>query len=171
MICGRRHLGHVAFDEVDLSPACLCSGFSFLISDKFGKLYLWKGQGRVGDVICAARLIGMDLGLTGEMEEVDEGAEPQSFWETFSSASAKKDFKPSEVMSLRSMDQNKGFPSKLYRLELERPKSSGGFWGLRASSPPKSSNKASLQDITPYGQKDLDPSSVHILDVYSNIYM
>ena len=169
MLCGRRHCGHVAFDEVDLSPGQLCSGFPFLISARFGKLYLWKGQGGGADEIGAARLIGMDLGLTGEMEEVNEGSEPADFWEAFPSSS-KSDFKASEMWSVRSAD----FPSRLYRVENERPKSSGGLgglWGLRAASPPKSSNRAALQDITPYSQSDLDPSSIHLLDAYSTIYM
>lgn len=169
MLCGRRHCGHVAFDEVDLLSGQLSSGFPFLISAKFGKLYLWKGQGSGADEIGAARLIGMDLGLTGEMEEVDEGSEPATFWQAFPSSS-KRNFKASEMWSMRSAD----FPSRLYRVENERPKSSGGLgglWGLRAASPPKSSNKAALQEITPFSQKDLDSSSVHILDAYSTIYM
>ena len=169
MLCGRRHCGHVAFDEVDLSSGQLSSGFPFLISAKFGKLYLWKGQGSGADEIGAARLIGMDLGLTGEMEEVDEGSEPATFWEAFPSSS-KSDFKASELWSMRSVD----FPSRLYRVENERPKSSGGLgglWGLRAASPPKSSNKAALQEILPFSQRDLDPSSIHLLDAYSTIYM
>src|SRR5205823_5626058 len=45
MLCGRRHLGHVSFDEVDIEADNLCSGFPYLISAKFGKLYLWKGEG------------------------------------------------------------------------------------------------------------------------------
>ncbi|KAI9869528.1 MAG: hypothetical protein M1823_009039, partial [Watsoniomyces obsoletus] len=53
----------------------------------------------------------------------------------------------------------------------ERPKSSGGFWGLRATSPPKPSNRVALQEITPFSQRDLDPSSVHILDAYASIYV
>ena len=168
MLCGRRHLGHVAFDEVEMSAARLCSGFPFLISAKFGKLYLWKGQGSGVDEVSAAKLISMDLSLTGEIEEISEGAEPASFWENFSDSKA---FQPSEMWSVRSMNQEKGFPCRLYRVEPERPKSSGGFWGLRASSPPKSSNKVSLQEISPYGQKDLDLGSVHILDSYASIYM
>ena len=169
MLCGRRHCGHVAFDEVELSPGQLCSGFPFLLSAKSGKIYLWKGQGSGADEIGAARLIGMDLGSTGEMEEIDEGSEPATFWESFPSSN-KMDFKASEMWSMRSAD----FPCKLYRVENERPKSSGGLgglWGLRAASPPKPSNKAALQDITPFSQRDMDSSNIHLLDVYSTIYM
>ncbi|KAG6235206.1 hypothetical protein E4U25_005115 [Claviceps purpurea] len=44
MLCGRRYLGQVAFDEVDYSPANLCTGFTYLLS-KGGNCYLWKGKG------------------------------------------------------------------------------------------------------------------------------
>ena len=168
MLCGRRHAGHVAFDEVEMSAANLCSGFPYLISAKFGKLYLWKGQGSGVDEISAAKLISMDLSLTGEIEEISEGSESAPFWESFSDPKA---FKPSEMWSVRSIDQQKGFPCRLYRVEPERPKSSGGFWGLRSSSPPKSTNKMALQEISPFTQKDLDANSVHILDAYANIYV
>ncbi len=168
MLCGRRHLGHVAFDEVEMSASRLCSGFPFLISAKFGKLYLWKGRGSGIDEISAAKLISMDLSLTGEIEEILEGTEPASFWENFLD---KKSFQSSDLWSVRSMDQHKGFTCKLYRVEPERPKSSGGFWGLRSSSPPKSSNKVAPQEINPYTQRDLDPDSVHVLDTYAMIYV
>jgi hypothetical protein len=171
MLCGRRHLGHVAFDEVDFSPLALCSGFPYLISAKFGRFYLWKGQGSGADEVGAARLMGMDLGLTGEMEEVSEGKEPAGFWECFSAPNAKKQFQSSDIWAMRSMDEKRGFPCKLYRLEAERPKSSGGFWGLRATSPAKPANKATLVEISPYTQADLDPSYVHVLDAWASIYV
>jgi hypothetical protein len=176
MLCGRRHLGHIVFDEVDFSPTSLCSGFPYLISAKYGKLYLWKGQGSCGDEIGAARLMGMDLGLTGEIEEVVEGKEPAAFWDSFPASSrAKARFQPSDIWAMRSMDEKRGFPCRLYRLELERPKSSGGsFWGLRASSPAKESNKMTLTEIEPFVQADLDAgggSSVHVLDAWASIYV
>ncbi|KPI39079.1 uncharacterized protein AB675_4538 [Cyphellophora attinorum] len=176
MLCGRRHLGHIVFDEVDFSPASLCSGFPYLISAKYGKLYFWKGQGSCGDEIGAARLTGMDLGLTGEIEEVVEGKEPSAFWHSFpTSSKTKARFEPSDIWAMRSMDEKRGFPCRLYRLELERPKSSGGsFWGLRASSPTKESNKMTLTEIEPFVQADLDAgggSSVHVLDAWASIYI
>lgn len=173
MLRGQRHVGHVAFDEVDLSSDSLCSGFPYLISAKFGKLYLWKGQGCGADEVGAARLIGMDIGLTGEIEEVAEGKEPAAFWECFPGPNPKAAFKSSEIWSMRSMDEKKGFPCKLYRLEAERPKSSGGgFWGLRATSPSKSSNKATLTEIAPFTQHDLqEKESVHVLDAWASIYV
>jgi hypothetical protein len=89
MLCGRRHLGQIAFDEVDVSVDSLCSGFPYLISSPSGKLYLWKGKGSGADELGCARLIGMDLGLTGEIEEIEEGHETTSFLGIFGSAPGK----------------------------------------------------------------------------------
>lgn len=82
MLCGRGYLGQVAFDEVDFAPASLCSGFTYLIAQA-GKCFLWKGKGSdVAEVSCA-RLVGMDLTLTGELIEYEDGSEAASFWDLF----------------------------------------------------------------------------------------
>lgn len=83
ILCGRKHVGQIAFDEVEFSPVSLCSGFPYLISTQSGKSYLWKGRGSGIDELSCARLIGMDLGLNGDIEEVEDGNEPQSFLEIF----------------------------------------------------------------------------------------
>jgi hypothetical protein len=83
ILCGRQQFGQIAFDEVDYSPSSLCSGFPFLISTPSGKSYLWKGKGSGIDELSCARLIGMDFGLTGEIEEIDEGNETVSFLQIF----------------------------------------------------------------------------------------
>lgn len=167
MLCGKRHLGHVAFDEVEFASSSLCSGFPFLISAKFGKLYLWKGAGSDQEDVGCARLIGMDLGLTGEIEEISQGAEPASFWESFGPKAQKAP--TSDVLT--GVEHSKGHSSRLYRVEHDRPKSSGGFWGLRAASPPKSSLKALVEEVSPFTQKDLDVNHVHILDTYTAVYV
>lgn len=167
MLCGRRHLGHVAFDEVEFTASNLCSGFPFLISAKFGKLYLWKGAGSNPEDVGCARLIGMDLGLTGEIEEISEGAEPAGFWESFTPRGQR----PATSGDLASAEHSKGHSSRLYRVEHDRPKSSGGFWGLRAASPPKQSLKALVEEVSPFTQKDLDVNHIHILDTYSAVYV
>ena len=84
MLCGRRHLGQVVFDEVDFTSASLCAGFPYLIAQS-GKCYLWKGKGSSVDELSCARLIGMDMTLTGELIEYEEGSEPDSFWGIFES--------------------------------------------------------------------------------------
>ncbi len=88
MICGRRYLGQVVFDEVDFSPASLCSGFPYLITQQ-GKCFLWKGKGSDVDELSCARLIGMDLALMGELVEVEDGTEPATFWDIFGGRVAK----------------------------------------------------------------------------------
>lgn len=167
MLCGRRHLGHVAFDEVDLSSSSLSSEFPFLISAKFGKLYLWKGMNSDQEDVGCARLIGMDLGLTGEIEEVSEGEEPTSFWEAFPTRSPRK---PNTRKGAGATQARSQAP-KLYRVEHDRPKSAGSFWGLRSASPPKQANVAVVEEIAPFTQRDLDPNNIHLLDMYDELYV
>jgi len=88
MLCGRRYLGQVAFDEVDFSPANLCAGFTYLLS-KGVNCYLWKGKGSDVTEVSCARLVGMDLTLTGELVECEDGSEPSSFWDLFDDKSSK----------------------------------------------------------------------------------
>lgn len=82
MLCGRRHFGQVVFDEVDFTPSSLCAGFPYLITQA-GKCHLWKGRGSNVDELSCARLVGMDLTLTGELFEYDEGSESEGFWAMF----------------------------------------------------------------------------------------
>lgn len=88
MLCGRRYLGQVAFDEVDMATGSLCAGFAFLISAS-GQCCLWKGKGSDVDELSAARLVGMELTLSGELLEVEEGREPASFWDLFEEGQSK----------------------------------------------------------------------------------
>jgi hypothetical protein len=83
ILCCRKTLGSIAFDEVDYSASSLCSGFPYLISTQSGKSYLWKGKGSGIDELSCARLIGMDFGLTGEIEEIEDGSESPTFLQTF----------------------------------------------------------------------------------------
>lgn len=89
LLCGRRYLGQVAFDEVDFAPQSLCAGFPYLITLS-GKCYLWKGKGSDVDEVACARLIGMDLTLTGELIEHEDGSEPETFWDDVFGPGAKK---------------------------------------------------------------------------------
>ena len=82
ILCGRRYLGQVVFDEVDFSAASLCAGFPYLIAQG-GKCYLWKGKGSNVDELSCARLVGMESSMTGDIIEYEEGSEPASFWELF----------------------------------------------------------------------------------------
>lgn len=86
MLCGRRFLDQVVFDEVDIATTSLCAGFVYLISAG-GKCFLWKGKGSDVDELSAAKLVGMEMSITGELMEVEEGNEPASFWELFDGGS------------------------------------------------------------------------------------
>lgn len=88
MLCGRRYLGQVAFDEVDMSTSSLCAGFPFIVSHS-GKCCLWKGKGSDVDELSAARLVGMENTISGELLELEEGNEPDSFWQLFEEGQAK----------------------------------------------------------------------------------
>ena len=169
MLCGRRHLGHVTFDELDLDPKSLCSGFPYLISAKFGKLYLWKGKGSGADELGCARLIGMDLGLTGEIEEITEGEEPAQFWEAFPGTRIAPPDKPSEHWTLKACHDQ--YSCRLFCVESERQKPATSFWTRRGSSPPKSTKTALVQEISPFCQRDIEASHVYLLDAYFDIFV
>ena len=82
IICGRRHLGHIVFDEVDFTLHSFCSGFPYLISHS-NRLYLWKGIGCHQEELSSARLITMDVSPTPDLTEIEEGKEPASFFALF----------------------------------------------------------------------------------------
>lgn len=168
MLCGRRHLGHIVFDEVDMEAGNLCPGYVYLISAHFGKLYLWKGKGAGADEVGSAKLIGMDLGLTGEIEEIEQGLEPDSFWQTLGSKTATQ-----WSADWHQRADMKGYPMTMYRVDHERPGVLGSLWGLtRATSPAKGQAvKATCDRIEAFSQHDLETSAVHILDAYRSLYI
>lgn len=79
LLCGRRFHGHIVFDELDFTPATLCSGFPYVVTTGM-KCYLWKGKGSGVDEISCARLIYAP-------EEIEDGHEPESFWGLFATNS------------------------------------------------------------------------------------
>lgn len=89
ILCGRRYMGQIVFDEVDFLPVSLCSGFPYLITTS-GRCYLWKGKGSGVDELSCARLVGMEYALSGELEEVEDGRESDNFWGMFEAGSAAK---------------------------------------------------------------------------------
>ncbi len=179
MLCGRQHVGQIAFDEVDYSPQSLCTGFPYIVSTPSGKLYLWKGGGSGADELGCARLIGMDLGLTGDIEEIDEGREPDAFWKIF--AEGKRNVATSAGTSpqhwhLKPSCEN--YATRLFAIDSEapRPKSSSGFmsWGRRGSAPSNDANAASamqIKEIMPFAQSDLVDSGVFVLDTFFEVFV
>jgi hypothetical protein len=168
MLCGRRHLGQIAFDEVDFSRQNLCSGFTFVISARFGKLYLWKGKGSGADELGSARLVGMDLGLTGEMEEISEGEEPESFFDVFPKSDTVEPPSTSDYWHLKPKHEK--HRCRLLRIDHVLGQK-GGFWNRRGSSSPVTRPNDTIREIEPFAQKDLLPQGIYILDAFFEIYV
>ncbi|KAJ5816118.1 Small GTPase superfamily ARF/SAR type [Penicillium robsamsonii] len=170
MLCGRKHLGEMTFDEVDYSLRNLCSGFPYVVSAPFGKLYLWKGKGSGPEETGAARLIGMDLGLTGEFEEVTEGEEPEDFFDIFAG--------PREAAPQMCQDhwqlkpKYNHFRTRLLRVDHE-PNQPTRFWNLRrpgSGSPVVKANDC-IQEIEPFCYRDITDKDVYVLDTFFEIYV
>ncbi|RFU35732.1 hypothetical protein B7463_g598, partial [Scytalidium lignicola] len=147
ILCGRQYVGQIAFDEVDYSPESLCSGFPYLISTQTGKCYLWKGKGSGIDELSCARLIGMDFGLTGEIEEIEDGSEPASFLEIFGPI----------TKIPKSADH--------WRMKANYTKYHGRLFCA------DSAVKGQVYEISPFCQADVSFSNVYILDAFFEIYI
>ncbi|KAI1457656.1 hypothetical protein F4805DRAFT_474947 [Annulohypoxylon moriforme] len=145
MLCGRRYHGHVVFDEVDFTPAALCSGFPYVLTTA-GKCYLWKGKGSGVDELSCARLIGMDYALSGEMEEMEDGHEPEAFWNLFKSSS-----------TAVSADH--------WRLKPNYDKYCCRLFRSDAAS------KQQIVEISPFSQRDLMPRNIYVLDAFFELYI
>ncbi|PFH63137.1 hypothetical protein XA68_17781 [Ophiocordyceps unilateralis] len=146
MLCGRRYLGQVAFDEVDFAPSSLCSGFTYLMAQS-GKCYLWKGKGSdVAEVSCA-RLVGIDLSLTGELIECDDGSEPAVFWDMFDKESAR----PQSAAHWRLKPSYDKYRSRLFCSDAE--------------------SEQQMYEIHPFVQGDLSPSGIYVLDAFFELYI
>ncbi|CZR54294.1 uncharacterized protein PAC_04177 [Phialocephala subalpina] len=147
ILCGRKHFGQIAFDEVDFAPDSLCSGFPYLISTPSGKSYLWKGKGSGIEELSCARLIGMDFGLTGEIEEVEDGNEHASFLQIFGSGAQIP--KSADHWKLKS-NYNK-YCVRLFKAE--------------------SGTREQVTEISPFCWQDLDAKKIYILDAFFEIYI
>lgn len=165
---GRKHLGQIAFDEVDFSLASLVSGFSCLIVGEEGKIYLWKGKGVPAEELGCARLIGMDLGGGLEIQEIDEGEESSPFLAAFPRDGASLIF--SQTLSRKSQHEN--YRCRLFRVSTEtrRPSAAGlasAIWSFRATSPKPAPEV--VVEVEPFVQSDLDPKEIWVLDTFFEI--
>ncbi|RCI14540.1 hypothetical protein L249_6583 [Ophiocordyceps polyrhachis-furcata BCC 54312] len=165
MLCGRRYLGQVAFDEVDFSPSSLCSGFSYLLAQS-GKCFLWKGKGSdVAEVSCA-RLVGIDLSLTGELIECDDGDEPASFWDMFDAESPK----PVSAAHWRLKPSYDKYRSRLFCSDADSEQQVS--FTLRIANEQQHQNSSKqMYEITPFVQTDLSPSHIYVLDAFFELYV
>lgn len=123
ILCGRRHLGHIVFDEVEFSLNSFCSGFPYLISTN-NRLYLWKGIGSHQEEISSARLITMDVSPTPDLTEIEEGKEPVSFFALFPKlAKYPANTLPRSADHWRLRARNEKYAVRLFKVEQTRAKS------------------------------------------------
>jgi hypothetical protein len=127
MLCGRRHLGHLAFDEVDFALKSFCSAFVYLISTEAGKVFLWKGRGCSAEELSGARLMGMDLAPTGDFQEIDEGSEPTHLIDIFPPNMTKGPAIPRSADHWRYKATSDRYRARLYKIEQQQEASGG--WG------------------------------------------
>ncbi|CAN9099219.1 unnamed protein product [Alternaria alternata] len=200
MLCGRRHLGHLAFDEVDFSLKSLCSAFPYLVSTSAGKVFLWKGRGCSAEELSGARLMGMDLAPTGDYNEIDEGAEPPSFLNnTFPppQVPAKGPAIPRSADHWRYKATSDKYRVRLYKIEQTTGQPAGWGQALQVSSSffapllrrpswnaaeqrpqtpltpktPQGVVKTEVKEIMPFSQRDLEPENVYVLDAFFEMYI
>lgn len=167
MLCGRRYHGQIVFDEVDFLPASLCSGFPYLIAQQ-GKCTLWKGKGSDVDELSCARLIGMDLALMSELEEVEDGEEPASFWDIFPSGGSRQ----GSADHWRLKPSYDRYCGRLFRSDARDRKQVCLTplahhlinWVTRLTT-------QQIIELTPFTQSDLLSSSIYILDAFFEMYI
>ncbi|KAF2740851.1 hypothetical protein EJ04DRAFT_507840 [Polyplosphaeria fusca] len=133
MLCGRRHLGHITFDEVEFSLKSLCSAFAYLISTNDGLVFLWKGRGCSAEELSGARLMGMDLTPSGELHEIDEGAEPEALFKAFPPSEGKGPAIPRSASHWSHKANSDKYRTRLFKIEQQQG-SSGWGQGLQVSS-------------------------------------
>ncbi|KAK3071703.1 hypothetical protein LTR53_008169 [Teratosphaeriaceae sp. CCFEE 6253] len=190
MLCGRKHLGHITFDEIDFSPQSLCSGYVYLISFPVTlqqtRLYLWKGSACTTEELSAARLAAMDLSETGEIIEVDDGAEFASYLKIFGPGTTKASLSRSGT----DFWQQKGiagdrFALRLYRVQEAEQKvglfaymlSRRPSWNGRPPAPSRSPSrdgqevKVEVKHISPFVPADLEAEGIYVLDAYSELFV
>ncbi|KAF2769365.1 hypothetical protein EJ03DRAFT_343395 [Teratosphaeria nubilosa] len=183
MLCGRKHLGHITFDEVDFAVASLCAGFVYLISYPVTlqqtKLYLWKGSACSNEEISAARLAAMDLSETGEIIEVDNGAEFASFLRIFGADTTKASVPKTTPFWRQKTLAPDRFAAHLFRVQQFEEKPSlftsllnrRPSWNGRSPSRDNEEVKVAAKHISPFCQDDLEAEGIYLLDAHSELYL
>lgn len=183
MLCGRKHLGHVVFDEVGFGLGSLCSAYAYLIlypvTLQEAKLYLWKGSACSTEEIGAARLAGNDLLETGEIIEVDESGEFPSFLKAFGPGITKASIpKCSALLRNKALSADR-FAVRLFRVQQCETKP-GLFaniftrrpsWGSRSPASAEEGLKVEAKEISPFTQSDLEAEGIYLLDAFVGLYV
>ncbi|TID17964.1 hypothetical protein E6O75_ATG10609 [Venturia nashicola] len=182
VLCGRRHMGHICFDEVDFSLLSLFSGFPYLISTN-SKLYLWKGVGCHQEELSSARLITMDVSTTPDLTEIVEGKEPLSFFTLFPALPKyPKNTVPRSADHWRLKARCDKYRCRLFRVEQtstrERAVSLQPRTPTTPSTPktsaqvaPAETFKTRVVEIAPFTQRDVDAERIYVLDAFFEVYI
>ncbi|KAK6436136.1 hypothetical protein LTR95_007674 [Oleoguttula sp. CCFEE 5521] len=178
MLCGRQHLGHVVFDEVNFDAECLCEGFVCLISYPVTlqrcKLWLRKGRYATTEEVSAGRLVGMELGAgLEEVIEIAQGEDSAEFLVMFGPGA--------KVPKASGLWQSKtaSWTPRLIRIQQLPPKSSflGAVYSLSRrpswSSRPQSpeSVKCEALEISPFTQTSLEAEGIYLLTTPAKMYV
>lgn len=187
MLCGRKHLGHIVFDEVDFGVNSLRAGYVYLISFpttiQETKLYLWKGSGCSIEELSAARLAAMDLSETGDIIEVDGGAEFSSFLKIFGPRTTKSDIPmPSALWKQKALAPDR-FKVRLFKIQqpetrnnlitslwLRRP-SWNRLSPARAPVVPLEDIKVEAKHLSPFTQSQMEAEGIYLLDAHCHLYI
>lgn len=164
LLCGRQFLGQVVFDEMDMKASSLCSGFPYIISDE-SKCYLWKGKGAGVDELSATKLVAMELAVTGELIEYDDGQEPTSFWELFGD-----DSKAHSADHWRLKPTYSKYCSRLFCSDADsRQQVSSSTKPLGIPQTQLTSNQ--ITELGIFSQNDLSPLKIYVLDAFFEMYI
>lgn len=187
MLCGRKHLGHIVFDEVDFGVDSLRAGYVYLVSYpttiQETKLYLWKGSGCSIEELSAARLAAMDLSETGDIIEVSGGAEFSSFLKIFGPSTTKSDIPmPSDLWKQKAVAPDL-FKVRLFKIQQTETKNNliASLWSRRPSwnrlSPARAPSvtledfKVEAKHISPFTQTQMQAEGIYLLDAHSHTYI
>lgn len=124
MLCVRNWAGRIVVDEVDFLAKSLCSGYPFLVISASGETFLWKGRGSSVEELSSARLVGMEYTTSGEMVEITDGRESQTFLDVFGRGTVV--WKSADHW--RRKPNYKGYTARLFRADYE---AGGGKMGGR----------------------------------------
>lgn len=198
MLRGRPHIGHVAFDEVDLNLDSLHPMFPYIVvnprTSQDTQVFLWKGKTCGAEIVGSARLISMDL-AAADIIEVVAGDEPVEFLSLFQASYTTKREPMTEGTQIKLSDK---LAPRLFRFDAFEPRrSSSSFFGFfnkrptnegsRPSSAHRPASAASnrslttpptedapnvkVNEITPFTQHDLEPGHVYLLDCITSVYI
>jgi len=181
LLRGRRHFGHLAFDEVDLHPSSLCPGYAcILVTADESRIFVWKGAGANPEEIAGARLMAMDLCATADIVEIDSTSEPSAFFAAFPGNVTSADV-PQFGSHWQLKRKHDAYRVRLFRIEhrtRDAPgqlSTVGAFWraaaGKVGADGGAGATETRVEEIVPFCQRDLEADGVYVLDAFFEVYV